>query len=55
LLSQLEERRHEYGNKPTKSDYIYRAAQDIVARDGGFRDRNEWIHALKADGYKVYE
>ena len=54
LLSQLEERRHEYGNKPSESDYSYRVAQAIVAEAAGFSDRNEWTDALKAAGYEVY-
>ena len=54
LLAQLEKRRHEYGGQPAESDYSYRAAQAIVARIAGFRDRNEWTDALKVNGYKVY-
>ena len=54
LLSQLEKRRHEYGNKPSESDYSYRAAQTIIARAAGFNDRTEWSDALKANGYEVY-
>jgi hypothetical protein len=54
LLAQLEERRHEYGNKPSESDYSYRAAQAIVAKAAGFNGRNEWTDALKVNGYKVY-
>ena len=54
LLSQLEERRHKYGNMPSESDYSYRVAQAIVAKAAGFRNRMEWTDALKADGYEVY-
>jgi hypothetical protein len=54
LLAQLEQRRHEYGNKPSESDYSYRAAQAIIAEAAGFKNRNEWSDALKADGYAAY-
>jgi len=54
LLAQLEKRRHEYGGKPSESDFSYRAAQAVVAEAAGFSDRNEWTDALKANGYEVY-
>jgi len=54
LLAKVEERRHKYGNKPSESDYSYRAAQDIIAKAAGFNRRCEWIDALKAEGYEVY-
>ena len=54
LLAQLEERRHNYGNKPSESDYSYRAAQAIIAKAAGYSNRNEWTDDLKANGYDVY-
>jgi len=54
LLAKLEKRRHEYGGKPSESDFSYRAAQAILAEAAGFRGRNEWTDALKANGYEVY-
>ena len=54
LLSKLEERRHKCRNKPNESDYSYRAAQAIIAKEGGFTSRNEWTDALKINGYEVY-
>jgi hypothetical protein len=54
VLAKLEKRRHEYGNKPSESDYSYRVAQAILAEAAGFRGRIEWTDALKADGYEVY-
>ena len=54
LLAKLEKRRHEYGSKPSESDYSYRAAQAIIAKAAGFIDRSEWTDELKANGYEVY-
>ena len=54
LLAKLETRRHEYGNKPSESDFSYRAAQAIIAKTAGFNSRTEWTDALKANGYEVY-
>jgi len=54
LLAKLEERRHKYGNKPSESDFSYRAAQAVVAQAAGFKGRIEWTDELKANGYEVY-
>ena len=54
VLAKLEKRRHEYGKKPSESDFSYRAAQAVVAEAAGFRGRIEWTDALKTNGYEVY-